>query len=42
MAVKDGYETCKELKELIKEGVLNEMKIFAHTADITEYNIKKC
>ena len=42
MAVKNGYDTCKDLKKFISQGLLKEMTILAHTADITNYNIQKC
>ena len=42
MPIMDGYFACRKLKEYIQHGVLQNTKIVACTADVTENNIKKC
>ena len=42
MPIMDGYFACRKLKEYIQRGVLQNTKIVACTADVTQNNIKKC
>ena len=42
MPILDGYDTCKALKKLMKQGSINPLHIVAVTADATPSNIKRC
>ena len=42
MPIMDGFESCTQLKTLMKEGQLKKAYIIAYTANIAEDNIKKC
>ena len=42
MPIMDGYEACFKIKELEKLGKLQKSYIVACTADISEFNLKKC
>ena len=42
MPLMNGYTACIKLKDLIREGKVDDMKIVACTADTSSFNVKKC
>ena len=42
MPLMNGYTACLKLKEFIKEGKIDDMKIIACTADTSMHNLQRC
>ena len=42
MPVMNGYETCKQLRLMMKQREINKMWIIAYTADASNENMQKC
>ena len=42
MPLMNGYIACQKLKKLIADQEVDNMRVIACTADITQYNYVKC